>query len=79
MRCDKDRIVVVSSAKSNAISWIFSNVGPWTFHFLLSKIKSLSSNDLVDFKHVRRSANAMVDNLANQGVDRNVPLIAYTM
>ncbi|XXG44210.1 hypothetical protein AAC387_Pa01g4073 [Persea americana] len=56
-----------------------SNEGPWRFHFLSAEIKSLSSQGYVEFRHVRRLANAMADSIAKQGVDRVTPLIAYTM
>ena len=54
-----------------------SNQGPQWFHFFFLEIKSLSSQGLVQFKHVWRSANAMVDSLAKKGVDWVVPLVGY--
>ena len=39
---------------------------------------NMSSQGFVESKHVRRLANAMVDSLANQGADKDFPLIAYT-
>lgn len=43
------------------------------------EIKFLASHWEVEFQHVRRPANAMVDSLGKLGVDRVVPLIAYTV
>lgn len=74
----QDRLLVENDS-SNAISSIFNNEGSWRFHFLFVEIKSLSSQGLVKLKHGRRSANTMANSLVKQGVDRVIPLIAYTM
>lgn len=71
--------LIIESDSSNSIGWISSYEGHWKFHFLLSDIKFMSSQGLVEFKHVGRLANVMVDSLGKQGVDKVVPLIAYTI
>lgn len=54
------------------------NEGPWRFHSLFRNQMFVLTKPC-EFKHMRRSANTMVDTLAKQGVNRGVPLIAYTM
>lgn len=64
---------------SNAMFWIFSNVGSCKFHFLLSEIKAPSSQGHIYFKHIGRSANATADSQANNGVERDATLINFTI
>lgn len=55
---------------------------PWEVlagFIFIPEITVLSSIGFVEFKHVGRPANTMMDALAKQGVDRVVPFIAYTM
>lgn len=49
------------------------------FHFILNQIKFLSSSIQVEFSHIFRSANAMADVLAKQGVDRLSPFIVFNV
>lgn len=47
-----------------------SDKGPWNFHYILYKIRSLVSSFQVVFHHVVRSSNDLANYLAKQGVDR---------
>lgn len=60
------------------VSWAsFSMIAPWRFHSLLKEIKSLAPVIQVVFKHVRRSANGLVDILVKRGMDRLFPLFPF--
>lgn len=71
--------LIVESDSTNDISWISSGVGPWKFHFPLSKSKIPSSVIHVVFQHVWSLFNAMADALAKKGVDREVPFFVHFM
>lgn len=49
------------------------------FHFILNEIKSLSPSIQLEFIHILRSADAMADALAKQGVDRISPFVVLHM
>lgn len=58
----------------NAISWVRSDKGkPWKLHFYFNEINFWLSTIQVEFQHVGRSANGLVDSLAKQGIYRFRP------
>lgn len=63
--------LMVENDSSNDIAWALreDNI-PWKFHYLLNKIRSLSSSIKAEFKHINRLVNILADSLAKQGVDR---------
>lgn len=64
---------MVESDPSIVTSWMSGlEKSGWKLHFLFNKIKILCLALNVDFHHVYRSANDMVDALVKFGVDRNV-------
>lgn len=74
--------LVVETDSTNAIPWVSSSadcVALWRFHFYFNEIRLLSLSIEVEFNYVVRLANAMVDSLANQGIDRSSPMFVLSL
>lgn len=49
--------------------WVLNSAkGLWRFYFYINKIKFLSSELEVEFRHILRSANEELDVLAERGI-----------
>lgn len=63
--------LIVESDSLNAISWMSNSaMGPWKFYFLLNKIKFLSSELEVEFRHILRLANGEADMRGKRGASQ---------
>lgn len=74
--------LVVETDSANAIPWVSSSADcecPLEFHFYFNKIRLLSLSIEVEFNYVVRWANAMVDSLVNQGIDRSSPMFVLSL
>lgn len=79
LRCESglDNLIIEEKF-ADVVAWACGKKNPpWQWIHIVRDLRRLCSRTLIQFRHVRKSTNCVVDFLAKIGVDRVVPHVEW--